>query len=49
MRTAPGGAWTATLCTGRTFTRESEQSGRAYGFAHGDINRPGGVQDGWFC
>ncbi|MDX3073653.1 hypothetical protein ACIP98_05210 [Streptomyces sp. NPDC088354] len=49
VRTAPGGAWTGTLYTGQTFTVESKQSGWAYGFAYGNINRHGWVQDGWFC
>ncbi|RAJ29657.1 hypothetical protein K353_06612 [Kitasatospora sp. SolWspMP-SS2h] len=49
VRTAPGGAWTGTLYTGQTFTVERVQSGWAYGFAYGDINRHGWVQDGWFC
>lgn len=49
VRTDPGGAWTGTLFTGQTFTVERKQSGWAYGFAYGDINRHGWVQDGWFC
>ncbi|MET8125261.1 hypothetical protein ABZV67_45275 [Streptomyces sp. NPDC005065] len=42
-------AWTGTLYKGQTFTVESKQGGWAYGFAYGDINRHGWVQDGWFC
>ncbi|WP_405009066.1 hypothetical protein [Kitasatospora sp. NBC_01539] len=49
VRTAPGGAWTGTLYTGQTFLVERTQSGWVYGFAYGDINRHGWVQDGWFC
>ncbi|MFG2625863.1 hypothetical protein [Streptomyces sp. NPDC048473] len=49
VRTDPGGAWMGTLYKGQTFTVESKQSGWAYGFAYGDINRHGWVQDGWFC
>ncbi|MEU6405778.1 hypothetical protein [Streptomyces sp. NPDC046985] len=49
VRTDPGGAWTGTLSKGQTFLVESKQSGWAYGFAYGDINRHGWVQDGWFC
>ncbi|KUJ35925.1 hypothetical protein MBT84_41115 [Streptomyces sp. MBT84] len=49
VRTDPGGAWTGTLYKGQTFLVESKQSGWAYGFAYGDINRHGWVQDGWFC
>ncbi|MEU0602001.1 hypothetical protein ABZ484_27735 [Streptomyces sp. NPDC006393] len=49
VRTDPGGAWMGTLYHGQTFLVESKQSGWAYGFAYGDINRHGWVQDGWFC
>ncbi|MFJ3640553.1 hypothetical protein ACIPRD_12435 [Streptomyces sp. NPDC090108] len=49
VRTDPGGAWMGTLYKGQTFQVESKQSGWAYGFAYGDINRHGWVQDGWFC
>ena len=49
VRTDPGGAWMGTLYKGQTFLVESKQSGWAYGFAYGDINRHGWVQDGWFC
>ncbi|WP_330456071.1 hypothetical protein OIB37_03835 [Streptomyces sp. NBC_00820] len=49
VRTDPGGAWMGTLYQGQTFLVESKQSGWAYGFAYGDINRHGWVQDGWFC
>ncbi|MET8810571.1 hypothetical protein ABZW47_01075 [Streptomyces sp. NPDC004549] len=49
VRTDPGGAWMGTLSKGQTFLVESKQSGWAYGFAYGDINRHGWVQDGWFC
>ncbi|MGA5069081.1 hypothetical protein ACPB9E_35825 [Streptomyces exfoliatus] len=49
VRTAPLGAWMGTLYQGQTFLVESKQSGWVYGFAYGDINRRGWVQDGWFC
>ncbi|MER6121020.1 hypothetical protein E6R60_15375 [Streptomyces sp. A0642] len=49
VRTAPLGAWMGTLYHGQTFLVESKQSGWVYGFAYGDINRRGWVQDGWFC
>lgn len=49
VRTDPGGAWMGTLYQGQTFQVESKQSGWAYGFAYGYINRHGWVQDGWFC
>ncbi|MFF9769121.1 hypothetical protein ACF1GT_21375 [Streptomyces sp. NPDC014636] len=49
VRTAPLGAWTGTLYKGQTFLVESKQGSWVYGFAYGDINRRGWVQDGWFC
>ncbi|MEU6818126.1 hypothetical protein [Streptomyces sp. NPDC046860] len=49
VRTEPLGAWMGTLSKGQTFLVESKRSGWAYGFAYGDINRRGWVQDGWFC
>jgi hypothetical protein len=50
VRTAPGSAWMGTLYTGQTFQVEGPKSdGYIYGFAYGDINRHGWVQDGWFC
>ncbi|MFH8738579.1 MULTISPECIES: hypothetical protein [unclassified Streptomyces] len=49
VRTAPLGAWTGTLYKGQTFLVESKQGDWVYGFAYGDINRRGWVQDGWFC
>lgn len=49
VRTDPGGAWMGTLKSGQTFTVERLGSGWVYGFAFGDINRHGWVQDGWFC
>ncbi|MER8013898.1 hypothetical protein ACIQ7S_13220 [Streptomyces griseoluteus] len=49
VRTEPVGAWMGTLYKGQTFLVESKRSGWAYGFAYGDINRRGWVQDGWFC
>ncbi|GHJ40144.1 hypothetical protein [Streptomyces sp. TS71-3] len=49
VRTAPGGAWMGELRKPQTFDVEKVQSGWAYGFAYGDINRKGWVQDGWFC
>ncbi|WP_255949329.1 hypothetical protein [Streptomyces odontomachi] len=49
VRTDPGGAWMGTLYKPQTFLVEQVQGGWVYGFAYGDINRHGWVQDGWFC
>jgi hypothetical protein len=49
VRTEPLGAWMGTLYKGQTFTVEKLQGSWVYGFAYGDINRHGWVQDGWFC
>ncbi|AJE86560.1 MULTISPECIES: hypothetical protein [Streptomyces] len=49
VRTQPVGAWMGTLHQGQTFLVESKQGSWVYGFAYGDVNRKGWVQDGWFC
>jgi hypothetical protein len=49
VRTEPLGAWMGTLYQGQTFTVESRSGEWVYGFAYGNINRRGWVQDGWFC
>ncbi len=49
VRTEPLGAWMGTLYRPQTFLVERVSGGWAYGFAYGDINRHGWVQDGWFC
>jgi len=49
VRTEPLGAWMGTLHYPQTFTVERIQGEWVYGFAYGDINRHGWVQDGWFC
>jgi hypothetical protein len=49
VRTAPLGAWTGTLYQGQTFLVEQLDGSWVYGFAYGDINRHGWVQNGWFC
>ncbi|MFD7919236.1 hypothetical protein ACFV3R_08440 [Streptomyces sp. NPDC059740] len=49
VRTAPGGAWMGTLTKPQTFDVERVSDGWAYGFAYGEVNRKGWVQDGWFC
>jgi hypothetical protein len=38
-----------TLHHPQTFLVERVSGGWAYGFAYGDVNRHGWVQDGWFC
>lgn len=47
--TAPNGAWMGTLYRGQTFLVEQGGGDWVYGFAYGDINRRGWVQNGWFC
>ncbi|WP_206337294.1 hypothetical protein [Streptomyces sp. Z26] len=47
--TAPHGAWMGTLFRGQTFLVEEAGGDWVYGFAYGDINRRGWVQNGWFC
>ncbi|MFD5030321.1 hypothetical protein ACFVWX_24385 [Streptomyces sp. NPDC058220] len=47
--TAPHGAWMGTLTRGQTFLVEQVNGDWVYGFAYGDINRRGWVQNGWFC
>lgn len=50
FRSAPGsGARDGDLVAGQSFLVERHAGGEAYGFAYGDINRRGWVQDGWFC
>lgn len=49
VRTEPLGAWTGTLFQGQTFLVEQVNGSWVYGFAYGDINRHGWVQNGWFC
>ncbi|WP_037914129.1 hypothetical protein [Actinacidiphila yeochonensis] len=49
LRTAPLGAWQGTLYKGQTFLVEELDGSWVYGFAYGDINRHGWVQNGWFC
>ncbi|MET7639112.1 hypothetical protein [Streptomyces sp. NPDC005438] len=47
--TAPHGAWMGDLRKGQTFLVEEAGGNWVYGFAYGDINRRGWVQNGWFC
>jgi hypothetical protein len=49
VRTEPLGAWMGTLYKGQSFYVEARSGEWVYGFAYGDINRRGWVQDGWFC
>ncbi|NJP47106.1 hypothetical protein [Actinacidiphila epipremni] len=49
VRTEPLGAWQGTLFQGQTFLVEQVDGSWVYGFAYGDINRHGWVQNGWFC
>jgi hypothetical protein len=49
VRTQPLGAWMGTLYHGQTFLVEQLDGSWVYGFAYGDINRHGWVQNGWFC
>jgi hypothetical protein len=49
LRVAPGGARSNTLHRGETFLVEQISGNWAYGFAYGQINHKGWVQDGWFC
>lgn len=49
VRTEPVGAWMGTLFHGQTFLVEQLDGSWVYGFAYGDINRHGWVQNGWFC
>jgi Spy/CpxP family protein refolding chaperone len=49
VRTQPLGAWMGTLSQGQTFLVEQLDGSWVYGFAYGQINRHGWVQDGWFC
>ena len=49
VRTEPVGAWMGTLYQGQTFLVEQLDGSWVYGFAYGDINRKGWVQNGWFC
>jgi hypothetical protein len=49
LRVSPGGARSNTLHYGETFLVEQISGGWVYGFAYGQINHKGWVQDGWFC
>ncbi|HYO53134.1 hypothetical protein [Archangium sp.] len=51
VRTAPLGAWMGTLYRGQSFDVDHYSSDGAwvYGFAYGNVNRWGWVQNGWFC
>jgi hypothetical protein len=42
-------AWLGELRRGQTFRVERVDGHWAYGFAYGQINHKGKVEDGWFC
>ncbi|MET9477490.1 hypothetical protein ACFYWN_40705 [Streptomyces sp. NPDC002917] len=49
VRTDPGGAWMGTLSYPQTFDVKNVSGDWVYGFAYGNVNRNGWVQNGWFC
>ncbi|MEU4197837.1 hypothetical protein AB0E69_38495 [Kribbella sp. NPDC026611] len=49
VRTTPGGARMGTLHKPQTFLVDQISGEWVHGFAYGDINHEGWVQDGWFC
>lgn len=49
VRTDPQGAWLGTLYRPETFAVERVSGDWTYGFAYGNVNRHGWVQNGWFC
>jgi hypothetical protein len=49
VRTAPNGAWMGVLHHPQTFLVQEDHGSWVFGFAYGDINRNGWVQNGWFC
>lgn len=49
VRTGPVGAWMGVLTRPQTFLVEEVHGDWVYGFAYGDVNRHGWVQNGWFC
>ncbi|MFB6726181.1 hypothetical protein ACFCV3_38785 [Kribbella sp. NPDC056345] len=49
LRVKPGGARMGTLHKPQTFLVKQISGEWAFGFAYGDINHDGWVQDGWFC
>jgi hypothetical protein len=49
LRTEPLGARMGTLHKPQTFLVKQISGSWVYGFAYGDINHDGWVQDGWFC
>ncbi|MFP2930698.1 hypothetical protein ACLESO_36975 [Pyxidicoccus sp. 3LG] len=51
VRDAPAGIFIGTLYKGQTMlvTRYSPSGDWAYGFAYGNVNKWGWVQNGWFC
>lgn len=51
VRDAPQGVFIGTLFYGQTMevTKYSPSGEWAYGFAYGNVNKWGWVQNGWFC
>ncbi|MFK4086291.1 hypothetical protein ACI2LF_19435 [Kribbella sp. NPDC020789] len=49
LRVKPGGARMGTLHYPQTFLVKQISGEWVFGFAYGDINHDGWVQDGWFC
>jgi hypothetical protein len=49
LRVKPGGARMGTLHKPQTFLVKEVSGEWVFGFAYGDINHDGWVQDGWFC
>lgn len=49
VRTAPAGAAVGVLGYAQSFDVVRVQNGWVYGFAYGNLNAYGWVQDGWFC
>jgi hypothetical protein len=51
VRDAPQGIFIGTLYKGQTMevTEYSPSGAWAYGFAYGNVNKWGWVQNGWFC
>lgn len=50
LRVSPGGGWDGYLKYPQTFlVKGPREDGYIYGYAYGNLNRHGWVQDGWFC
>ncbi|MGA8117065.1 MAG: hypothetical protein WCA46_25795 [Actinocatenispora sp.] len=49
VRDAPGGTPFDTLTYLQSFLIEDTSGSYVYGFAYGNVNKHGWVQNGWFC